>query len=69
MPKNLSIFKTPENQAKYMAAYDAVLALWPVPYESLDIPTRFGKSHRWAKRCTTVSAFACYERKLYYVVS
>ena len=28
-----------------MAAYDAVLALWPVPYESSDVPTRFGKTH------------------------
>ncbi|VVB87202.1 2-succinyl-6-hydroxy-2,4-cyclohexadiene-1-carboxylate synthase [uncultured archaeon] len=45
MPENLSIFKTPESQARYMAAYDAVLALWPVPYESFDIPTRFGKTH------------------------
>ncbi|MCZ7358345.1 MAG: alpha/beta hydrolase [Candidatus Methanoperedens sp.] len=28
-----------------MASYDAVLALWPVPYESFDMPTRFGKTH------------------------
>ena len=45
MPKNFLIFKTPESQAKYMAAYDAVLAIWPVPYESFDVPTRFGKTH------------------------
>jgi pimeloyl-ACP methyl ester carboxylesterase len=45
MPENLSIFKTPESQAKYMAADDAVLALWPVSYESFDVPTRFGKTH------------------------
>ncbi len=36
MSRYSSIFKTPENEAKYMAAYDAVLALWPVPYESFD---------------------------------
>ena len=27
------------------AAYDAALKLWPVPYEELDIPTRFGMTH------------------------
>ncbi len=45
MPKYSSIFKTPEDEAIYMAAYDAVLPLWPVPYESFDVPTRFGKTH------------------------
>jgi len=45
MPENLSIFKSPESQARYMAAYNAVLALWPVPYESFDIPTQFGETH------------------------
>src|SRR4030066_1137263 len=44
MPKYSSIFKTPEDEAIYMAAYDAVLALWPVPYESFYVPTRFGKT-------------------------
>ncbi len=43
--KYSSIFKTPEDEAKYMAAYEAVLALWPVPYESFDVLTRFGKTH------------------------
>ncbi len=45
MPKNLSIFKTPESQANYTVAYDTALALWPVPYESFDVPTWFGKTH------------------------
>ncbi|KAF5422297.1 MAG: Pimeloyl-ACP methyl ester carboxylesterase, partial [Candidatus Methanocomedens sp.] len=45
MSKSSSIFKTPEGQAKYLAAYDATLALWSVPYESLDVPTRFGSTH------------------------
>lgn len=31
--------------AKYMAAYDAVLREWPVPFEELDLPTRFGTTH------------------------
>lgn len=45
MTEYSSIFKNPEDEAIYMAAYDAVLALWPVPYESFDVPTRFGKTH------------------------
>jgi pimeloyl-ACP methyl ester carboxylesterase len=28
-----------------MAAYDAALAEWPVPYEELDVPTRLGTTH------------------------
>ena len=40
-----SMFKTPEGQARYFAAYDATLALWPVPVESFDVPTRFGSTH------------------------
>jgi hypothetical protein len=40
MSKYSSIFKTPEDEAEYMTAYEAVLALWPVPYESFDVPTR-----------------------------
>ena len=39
------MFKTPEGQARYFAAYDATLALWPVPVESFDVPTRFGSTH------------------------
>jgi pimeloyl-ACP methyl ester carboxylesterase len=39
------MFKTPEGQARYFAAYEATLALWPVPVESFDVPTRFGPTH------------------------
>jgi pimeloyl-ACP methyl ester carboxylesterase len=38
-------FKTPEGEAKFLAAYDAALKLWPVPYEEIDVPTRFGTTH------------------------
>ena len=40
-----SMFKTSEGQARYFAAYDATLALWPVSVESFDVPTRFGSTH------------------------
>lgn len=40
-----SAFKTPEGEAAYLAAYDAAMALWPVPYEEIEIPGRFGTTH------------------------
>jgi pimeloyl-ACP methyl ester carboxylesterase len=40
-----SAFKTPDGEARFRAAYDAALKLWPVPYEEIDIPTRFGTTH------------------------
>ena len=43
--ENSSAFKTREGEAVYRAAYDAALKSWPVPYEEVDVPTRFGMSH------------------------
>jgi hypothetical protein len=43
--QNDSLFKTPEGAAKYRAAYNATLSLWPVPHEALDIQTSFGTTH------------------------
>jgi pimeloyl-ACP methyl ester carboxylesterase len=40
-----SAFKTPEGEAAFLAAYDAAMKLWPVPYEEIDIPSRFGNTH------------------------
>jgi len=40
-----SSFKTPEGKAKYIAAYHATLSLWSVPYESLEVTTRWGHTH------------------------
>jgi hypothetical protein len=39
------LFKTVNGQNKYMAAYDAALKLWPVPYESFFVTTPYGKTH------------------------
>jgi pimeloyl-ACP methyl ester carboxylesterase len=46
------LFKTLKGEAKSMAAYDAVLAHWPVAHEErdhyltlMDMPTRFGTTH------------------------
>ncbi len=42
---NCSVFKTVDGETAYLAAYDAAMKLWPVPYEEVDIPTRFGMTH------------------------
>ena len=42
---HISAFKTPEGEAAYLAAYDAAMKLWPVPYEEVEIPSRFGTTH------------------------
>ena len=42
---HLSAFRTPEGQAAFFAAYDAAMKTWPVPYEELEIPSRFGMTH------------------------
>ena len=40
-----SAFKTLKGETAYLAAYDAAMKLWPVPYEGVEIPTRFGTTH------------------------
>ena len=44
-PSHWPRFKSEAGRARYLAAYDAVLAEWPVPYEELDLPTRLGSTH------------------------
>lgn len=41
----ISAFKSAEGEAKYRSAYDATMALWPVAFEELEVPSRFGKTH------------------------
>ena len=40
-----SAFRTPDGEAAYRAAYDAAMKLWPVSYEEMEIPSRFGMTH------------------------
>jgi pimeloyl-ACP methyl ester carboxylesterase len=40
-----SPFKSPIGKAEYLAAYGAMMQYWPVPYESLDVSTRYGQTH------------------------
>ncbi len=44
-PKKIQPFKTPEGKARILAAYQAILDRWPVPYEELEVATRFGDTH------------------------
>lgn len=41
----ISVFRSPEGEAQYNAAYEASLKQWPVPYDELYVPTRFGETH------------------------
>jgi pimeloyl-ACP methyl ester carboxylesterase len=45
MPNLPSPFKSTEGEAEYMAAYEATMRLWPVSYEPMDIPGRYGRTH------------------------
>lgn len=45
MSEHPSNFKTREGEAKYNAAYEATLSLWTIPYETLEVPTRWGRTH------------------------
>lgn len=44
MSEHPSNFKTREGEAKYNAAYEATLSLWTIPYETLEVPTRWGRT-------------------------
>lgn len=45
MDNPINLFKTPTGQARYFAAYDAAMELWPVPYESRFVTTSYGRTH------------------------
>jgi pimeloyl-ACP methyl ester carboxylesterase len=40
-----SAFKSLEGETAFLAAYDAAMKLWPVPFGEIEIPTRFGSTH------------------------
>jgi len=45
MPTHSPVFKSAQGAAEFLAAYDAALSLWPVPFEHRDIATPFGTTH------------------------
>ncbi len=44
-PKAYPVFKSEEGRLVFERAYAAALKSWPVPFEALDVPTRFGTTH------------------------
>jgi pimeloyl-ACP methyl ester carboxylesterase len=42
--KNETIFRSAEGRAEILAYYDAVLACWPLPYETYTMPTAQGET-------------------------
>ena len=42
MPQQTSVLRATRSRLQSQAAYQAFLDQWPVPYEELTIPTRFG---------------------------
>jgi pimeloyl-ACP methyl ester carboxylesterase len=44
----LSPFRGPQEQAQFIAKYDACMRDWPVPYDEQDIATTFGATHVFA---------------------
>src|SRR5690348_10482872 len=38
-------FKTEQGEATFLAAYDAALKAWPVPFEERTVTSRFGATH------------------------
>lgn len=45
MPEQVSLFKTPEGEVQYMATYEETFTFWPVPAESMTVPTRYGTTY------------------------
>ena len=43
--KATSIYKSPQVEARFVDMYDAKLAEWPVPYESVFVDTAYGQAH------------------------
>jgi pimeloyl-ACP methyl ester carboxylesterase len=43
--KPFSLFKSKKGESEYLEAYEKTLALWPVPYEEVDVMTTFGSTH------------------------
>lgn len=45
MDRPINLFKTPNGQSRYVAAYDAAMQLWPVSCTSRFVTTAYGRTH------------------------
>lgn len=43
--KHSPVFRSSQGEARFLAAYDRAMGLWPVPYETRNVPTAFGMTH------------------------
>ena len=41
----IPVFTSPAGEAEFMQAYQAILEKWPVPYQELTVPSRWGETH------------------------
>ena len=41
----LSTFRSSEGEIAYLSVYDAAMRMWPVPYDEMDVSSRFGLTH------------------------
>jgi pimeloyl-ACP methyl ester carboxylesterase len=55
MSVGVSPFRSAQGEAQYLAAYDASIGLWPVPYKSIDVTTHYGRTH--INACGSQDAF------------
>lgn len=45
MTNFISVFISPEGEKEVLRTYQAIMAVWQVPYREFAIPTRFGETH------------------------
>ena len=45
MPGGIPPFRSAKGEAQYLAAHDASMGLWPVSCETIDVTTRYGRTH------------------------
>jgi pimeloyl-ACP methyl ester carboxylesterase len=45
MTEYIPVFTSPEGQAEFMHAYQAILDRWPVAFKELTVPTSFGETY------------------------
>jgi len=51
-----SIYRTPEGEKAILAMYEGALARWPVPCQTMEVPTRYGKTFVVDSGSSTASA-------------
>lgn len=45
MTRSLSPFRSARGEARYMAAYEKTMRLWPIPYDPIDVVGTYGRTH------------------------